>query len=210
MQFENVSALSVRLGLFHSLGLKEGKCLCVVPFFSMLPEVGVPRSERTHTHKHTWIIYPSISINGCNYSMVLHKCFIMNNSFIYIWLKIMYMTCWMTVDGHPHTKIQYFSALSQASLSTFGLSLHFALLGMKLSHPSTACVQSTVNSGFPRLSRSPSSCFFSFQCPPMTLWSAALFPWCFLYHSGLSYIMHVKQTDMSESLKGMAVPSLQL
>lgn len=35
-------------------------------------------------------------------------------------------------------------------------------------------------------------------------------PCSFLSHSGLSYIMHVKQTDMSESLRCMAVPSLHL
>lgn len=40
--------------------------------------------------------------------------------------------------------------------------------------------------------------------------SVLLLPCFFLPHSGLSYIMHVKQTDMSESLKCMAVPSLLL
>lgn len=33
-------------------------------------------------------------------------------------------------------------------------------------------------------------------------------PCSFLSHSGLSYIMHVKQTDMSESLRCMAVPCI--
>lgn len=32
---------------------------------------------------------------------------------------------------------------------------------------------------------------------------------CHLCHSGLSYIIHVKQTDMSASLKGRPVPRLQ-
>lgn len=50
----------------------------------------------------------------------------------------------------------------------------------------------------------------SHLCLLPTLCSAALLlcsslPWC-----GLSYIMHVKQTDMSESLKCMAVPLLLL
>lgn len=35
-----------------------------------------------------------------------------------------------------------------------------------------------------------------------SLCSAVLLLRCFLYHCGLSYIMHVKQTHMSESLKG--------
>lgn len=43
-----------------------------------------------------------------------------------------------------------------------------------------------------------------------SLFSALLSPCSLLLHSGLSFIMHVKQTDMSESLKCMAVPSLLL
>lgn len=75
------------------------------------------------------------------------------------------------------------------------------------------CFHSTVNSCFPLTSLSLPSQYLSLQghlTLPFSLCSAALLPCSSLLHSGLSYIMHVKQTDMSESLKCMAVPSLLL
>lgn len=56
----------------------------------------------------------------------------------------------------------------------------------------------------------PLSLSWSTQCMPLlsSLCSVALLlPCAFLFHSGLSYIIHVKQTDLSESLKCMAVLS---
>lgn len=93
----------------------------------------------------------------------------------------------------------------ELSLSFFALSCTLLSSGWNWSFPSTTGIHSTVNS-FLFFLPSPSLSFPSMA----SLCSAALLPCCFLYHSALSFIMHVKQTDMSESLKGLAVPSLQL
>lgn len=136
----------------------------------------------------------------------------MKNCFIYIWSNVICTARWALIDGRPYSVA---INMRSGSFPTFLLSSCTLLSpAWNWSFPSPANVSTLLWKAallWPPPRRLPRFLFLRWLLfLPPSPWSAALLPHCFFYHPGLSYIMHGKQTDMSESLKGTAVPSLKL